>query len=152
MRIAGWTIQNTFKNSGSSGTSQGTPLHMMPNNIFAISATPAGGKQQAFVLATPASYTEANCRKDTSEPSHVTPEQVQRLQDLPGIKGLSMTAKYPVCEVDYEIPGCPVYVIFMMQILAFLPTLSFFLVCFSPLACVFIHFTVNFGDGVQTEK
>lgn len=108
--LQGWTIQNVFKNGGSSGTAPTPPLNMMPNNVFALSATPVGGKQQAFVLATPAPYTEANCRKDTAEPAHVTPEQVKRLQDLPGIKGLSVTAKYPVAEVDYEIPGCPVTV------------------------------------------
>ena len=87
-----------------------TPLHMMPNNIFAVSATPAGGSQQAFVLATPASYTEANCRKGTAEPSHVTPEQVQRLQALPGIKDLTVKAQYPIATVDYDIPGFPVKV------------------------------------------
>jgi len=36
------------------------PLDDMPANFFAVSATPEGGKQQAFALVTPKNYTRAN--------------------------------------------------------------------------------------------
>ena len=87
------------------GTARYTPLHKMPNNFFAISAKPAGAAEQTFVLATPSNYSEANCKKPHLEEAHVTAAAVKRLQDLPGIKGLTMTAKYPIVDVDYEIPG-----------------------------------------------
>ena len=58
----------------------------------------------------PDSGLQANCKKPHWEEAHVTTAAVKRLQDLPGIKGLTMTAKYPIVEVDYEIPGLPVAV------------------------------------------
>ena len=102
--LQGWTIQNEFHNA------EYTPLHKMPGNFFAVAATPKGGKQQAFVLATPASYTEENCNKHFREESHVTNHQVERLKTLPGIRGLTAECKYPIAEVDYDIPGLPVNV------------------------------------------
>ena len=42
--------------------------------------------------------------------AHVTEHSVRRMQTMPGIKSLSMKARYPIAEVDYEIPGFPVTV------------------------------------------
>lgn len=38
------------------------------------------------------------------------PSKVDRLKTLPGIKGLTAECKYPIAEVNYDIPGLPVNV------------------------------------------
>ena len=86
------------------------PLHDIPSTFFAISAAAAGFKPQNFVLSSPETYTPVNCGLPAGMQAHVSPHSVHRLQTLPGIKGLSLTGRYPVADVKYDIPGFPVQV------------------------------------------
>jgi hypothetical protein len=105
-------------------------MHCMPACFFGISATPAGGAEQSFVLSSPETYTEANICLPSATPACVSPSSVRRLESLPGIKvcrapvmqrtphachatrsvhsalqGLTIVGKYPIADVAYDIPG-----------------------------------------------
>eukprot|EP00039_Didymoeca_costata_P014944 m.247006 g.247006 ORF g.247006 m.247006 type:complete len:1001 (-) comp16124_c0_seq1:153-3155(-) len=100
--LSGWTIQNLFH------AAEYGPLHQIPNNFFAVSAEATGGKPQSFVLISPQNYTEANCNLTPGQEAYVSPAQVNRLQQLPGIKSLTIEGRYPIADVNYDIPGLPV--------------------------------------------
>lgn len=102
--LNGWTVLNQGH------IAEREPLAKMPANFFAISATPAGGQPQSFVLATPENYTAENQALEMRHEAHVSQSQVRRLQTLPGIKSLSLRGTYPIADVAYEIDGFPVTV------------------------------------------
>ena len=95
--LQGWTIQNQFHSQ------EYTPMHKLPGNLFGIKAN-----NQAFVLQTPQNYSQANQSKPVGEESHVTPYQVRRMQQMPGIRSLKAKCQYPIATVDYDIAGFPV--------------------------------------------
>eukprot|EP00912_Choanoflagellata_sp_UC4_P001854 UC4_evm8s1188 len=96
--LQGWTIQNLFHNP------EYTPLHSIPNNIFAV----ATSDNQAFVLATPQNYSKNNVALPRHEEAHVSAHQVNRLRSLPGIRSLTVQGRYPIADISYDIPGLPV--------------------------------------------
>ena len=55
--LQGWTVVNQCRSDDGGPGDAHQPLDDMPANFFAVSATPAGGKQQAFALVTPQNYT-----------------------------------------------------------------------------------------------
>ena len=67
-----------------------------------------GGTAQSYLLATPQNYSERNQQLPFEHEACVSADQVRRLQTIPGIKGLTMTGKYPIAEVAYDVPGLPV--------------------------------------------
>ena len=81
------------------------PLNDMPATFFAIRS-----EGQAFLLASPETYTDETTSLPPSKPAHVAAASVRRLQQLPGIAGLTVSGKYPVANVDYDIKGFPVTV------------------------------------------
>jgi len=84
---------------------EGQPLDCMPGCFFGISS---GG--QSYVLASPETYTEEHCRLPMCKPAHVAEASIVRLKALPGVKSLSVVARYPVADVAYDIVGFPVSV------------------------------------------
>jgi uncharacterized protein (DUF608 family) len=101
--LQGYLIRNQTRQ-------ESQPMHDMPACFFGISAKEEGGTAQSFVLASPETYTEENCCLPRSRPSHVTAASVKRMQDLPGIKGLTLVGKYPIADVSYDIDGFPIEV------------------------------------------
>jgi non-lysosomal glucosylceramidase len=91
-----WCVVNQIRE-------ESQPLDCMPGCFFGVSA---GG--QAYVLASPETYTEERCALQRNRPGRVASASVKRLKALPGIKSLSVVARYPVANVAYEIPGFPV--------------------------------------------
>jgi uncharacterized protein (DUF608 family) len=102
--LQGYLIRNQTRQ-------ESQPMHDMPACFFGISAKEEGSATaQSFVLASPETYTEENCCLPRNRPSHVTPSSVERMQTLPGIKGLTLVGKYPIADVSYDIDGFPVEV------------------------------------------
>ena len=81
------------------------PLDCMPACFFGASV---GG--QAFVLASPETYTQERCALPRGRPARVEAASVARLRALPGVRSLSAVARYPIADVAYDIAGCPVSV------------------------------------------
>jgi hypothetical protein len=78
----------------------------MPATFFGIRTGKAGSaSQQAYVLASPETYTEENAGLPSSKPARVAAASVDRLETLPGIKGLSIVGKYPIADVTYVVGG-----------------------------------------------
>ena len=61
--------------------------------VFLGMSTSAG---QNFVLSAPTTYEIRSYRKQSSN-------SIRRLQELPGVSSLQMTAKYPIATTEYEI-------------------------------------------------
>jgi non-lysosomal glucosylceramidase len=95
-----WTVLNCPRK-------EAQPLDCMPANFFGISATPQGQAQQAFVLASPETYSAATVHAPTKGGAKVSMSSVRRLQSIPGIQSLQITGKYPIADVDYTINGFP---------------------------------------------
>ncbi len=96
--LQGWTITNTFHNP------EYSPLYNLPGNLFGVQATVKGNDPLSYVLQTPQNYTLQNCKKHTREESHVTPAQVRRMKELPGIPSLTAKCQYPIATLNYEMP------------------------------------------------
>lgn len=96
-----WTVQNQVH-------SEGIPMHIMPATWFACSCAQEGAAAQSFVLCSPETYTDRNTRLPSNHPAYVPPNAVARLKALPGIRSLSMTGRYPIADVNYDIVGFPV--------------------------------------------
>ncbi len=105
-----WTVVNQVRTDDGGPGDAPQPLDDMPSNFFSISATPQGGKAQTYALVTPQNYTDANAALPPHREAHVSQHEVRRMQTMPGIKALTMRCRYPIAEVDYEIPGLPVQV------------------------------------------
>jgi len=58
---------------------------------------------QNFVLSAPTTYEIRSYRKQSVH-------SIRRLQTLPGVSSLTMTAKYPIANVNYEIQNCDIEV------------------------------------------
>eukprot|EP00938_MAST-03A_sp_MAST-3A-sp1_P004255 g4255.t1 len=69
----------------------------MPSCFFGMS-TSAG---QNFLLSAPTTYEIRSYRKQSSN-------SIRRLQELPGVSSLQMTAKYPIATTEYEIKNCDI--------------------------------------------
>jgi non-lysosomal glucosylceramidase len=83
----------------------------IPNNFWGISATTKGTTDtQSFVLASPQTFTDHNCNLPQHEPAHVSRAAIERLQSLPGINGFTLTGKYPIANLDYDITNFPIQV------------------------------------------
>ena len=105
-----WTVVNQCRTDDGGPGDAPQPLDDMPANFFSISATPQGGKKQTYALVTPQTYTRANVALPPRREAHVSQHEIRRLHTIPGIKSLNMRCRYPIAEVDYEIPGLPVQV------------------------------------------
>jgi non-lysosomal glucosylceramidase len=99
-----WCVRNQVRH-------EALPLDCMPANFFGISVGQGGASsptEQSFVLASPETYSADRCGLPSNKPAHASPSSVARLKSLPGIKSLSIVARYPVADVSYDIPGLPV--------------------------------------------
>lgn len=97
-----WCVRNQTRK-------ESLPLDCMPACFFGVSAGD-GAAQQAFVLASPETYSADRCGLPSNKPAHVSPSSVDRLKSLPGVKSLSVVGKYPIADVSYDIPGFPLAV------------------------------------------
>ena len=95
-----WCVRNQVR-------SEALPLDCQPACFFGVSAG-----EQAFVLASPETYTAERCGLPSNKPAHVSPSSVARLKALPGVRSLSVVGRYPTADVSYDIPGLPVEVSF----------------------------------------
>ena len=88
-----------------------TNVHM-PNCFWGISATPANApaQTQSFVLASPQTFNDHTCNLPPHEPAAVPRAAVHRLQQLPGVQSFTLTGKYPIANLDYQIPTFPIQV------------------------------------------
>ena len=96
--LQGWTVVNQVR-------AESLPMHDIPACFFGITAD-----DQSFLLASPETYTEENCALPPGKPARVSPASVRRLQALPGVKSMTLTGKFPVADVEYEIDGFPLQV------------------------------------------
>tara|TARA_B100000795_G_C22777444_1_gene430680 strand:+ start:98 stop:1711 length:1614 start_codon:yes stop_codon:yes gene_type:complete len=87
-------------------------ISFMPNNFFGISTAPTNNpsQKQSFVLQSPETYTTENCNLPTTEPAHVPRGSVKRLKNLPGINSITLTGKYPIANLKYNITNFPINV------------------------------------------
>ena len=89
-------------------------MNKLPGFLFGIQAKKVGDdddQMQSYVLQTPKNYTNHNVNVlHHREEVHVTSHQVERMQQLPGIRSLTCRCQYPSISVDYDIPGFPLKV------------------------------------------
>lgn len=100
--LTGWTVLNQGHNS------EYGPLHKIPGCNFSVWADDGKSTPQAYLLATPANYSERNQQLPFDHDACVSADQVHRLRTFPGIKSLTIEGKYPIADVSYDIPGLPV--------------------------------------------
>jgi len=105
--LQGWLVLNQQDNKDQLGP---LPSQNVPSCFFAVSAEATGQPAQTVSLISPLNYTAENCAKTRSGDAFVHPEQVTRMQTIPGIRSLSLRGRYPIAEVDYDIAGFPVEV------------------------------------------
>ena len=105
-----WTVVNQCRQDDGGPGDAPSPLHCMPSNWFAVSATAQGQAKQTYALISPENYTETTAALPPRQEAHVSPHEICRLQTIPGIKALKMRCRYPIADVAYDIPGFPVSV------------------------------------------
>lgn len=89
----------------------------VPDSFFAIRVD-SGGSSKAVVLQSNALYDDSKFQPSPYISDHVIPAaSKQLLKDLPGVKSLEITAKFPTVQVDYTSDEVPVKV----QLEAFSP-------------------------------
>lgn len=93
-----WCVLNQIRQ-------EAQPLDCMPACFFGLSV---GG--QSYALASPETYSEERCGLPAGKPARVEEASVSRLKAIPGVRALSVVARYPVADVSYDIAGCPVEV------------------------------------------
>lgn len=103
--LQGWHVLNQ---EDTKGDMMPKPTQNVPACFFAISAAAEGEQPHNYLLATPQNYTYENTGLPSYRESHVSPESVQRLQELPGIRSLTLQGRYPIADVTYDVPGLPV--------------------------------------------
>lgn len=101
--LQGWTIQNQFHNP------EHTPLHSLPGNSFAISASyvdDESSNRETYLLQSAENYTLDNQNIHFREERHVSQHQVDRIrqqqEQLPRVPTLEMKCQYPVATVRYH--------------------------------------------------
>ena len=73
-----WTVVNQCRSDDGGPWDARQPLHCMPANFFAVSATPQGGAKQTYALISPQTYTEENTALPSRREAHVSQHEVAR--------------------------------------------------------------------------